>query len=286
MSNPTSVREVKIPLPPVKSGDNSSRSSYPSPSLVQVQDESMMQVDQAIVAIGKSGLKLAHDNSAIESKEPSAHFPSTHDKSSDLSFEERAKLISTKEIVDGRKILSHTGDSEASQPHAMNSSEVSHSDTPQGELKIAVIPDNVSEPMQEQHAIPSDIVHSEVCNSNAPNNNQGRAESQEFSNPPIGEKSTVISSTESLADNTVVCVSETRQDNSILSNDMKRLDEERNPLAMNEVVTNEELIIPASSQQLPTCMTPISACTNSESATQVVQIERPSTRGKVYPKPT
>ena len=91
-----------------------------------------------------------------------------------------------------------------------------------------------------------------------------------------------------------MCVSITKQDNSIISSGVKQLDEERNPLAINEVVMNEELILPTSSQQLPTSLTPIIADTNSESVIQEAQIERLSTHdkssdlsfGERYAKPT
>ena len=63
---------------------------------------------------------------------------------------------------------------------------------------------------------------------------------------------------------------------------MQQLDEERQLLAINEVVMNEELIIPASNQQPPTSMITILARINSESATQEVQIERPSTHDKSF----
>ena len=110
LSKPASVREFKVPSQPVKSGNNSSRSSQTSIAPAQVQDESMMRVDQAIVAIGKSDLKVTHYDSAVESKEHSAQFPSTHDKSSDLSFGERARSTSTRETVDEQSIISHSSD--------------------------------------------------------------------------------------------------------------------------------------------------------------------------------
>ena len=80
------MKELKVPSQTVRSDNDPSRGSQTSIAPTLIQDESMMLVDQAIVAIGKSDLKLTHDNSAIESKEQSAQFPSTHDKSSDLSF--------------------------------------------------------------------------------------------------------------------------------------------------------------------------------------------------------
>ena len=254
--NPTNVKEVKISLPPVKSGNNSSCNSYPSPSPAQIQDESMMQVDQAIVAIGKSDLKVVHNNIATKSKNLLAQSPSTHDRSSDPSFGERAKLINT--------VPSYPSNSETSQPHGIDRLGVSQSDTPQDVLQIDVIPDDSREPMQEQPAIPSDIGNSEVFRDKSPNNNQGREKNQEFSDPPIGEKSTVVSLTESLASNTVICVSIAGQDNSIISSDVKQLDEERQLLAMNEVNTNVEPVITAGSQQLLTSMIPIIADMNSE----------------------
>ena len=132
--------------------------------------------------------------------------------------------------------------------------------------------------MQEQHTMPSDIVHREVCTFNAPNNNQGRVESQESSDLPIGERSTVTSSTEPLANNTVVCVSDTRQDNSIMASNLKRTNDERKTSAIEEIGTNDELIVSASIQQPST--SPVIARTNTDSVTQDIPIEKPSTHDK------
>ena len=69
-------------------------------------------------------------------------------------------------------------------------------------------------------------------------------------------------------------MSETNGGNDILSSDVNQLNEERGPLSINEVVMNDELILPTSSKQLPTSSTPIIADTNSESVMQEAQIER------------
>ena len=195
-----------------------------------------------------------------------------------MSFGERTRPIRTKEIVDERTILSHTVYSEASQSHAINNSEVSHCDASLDAFKIAIIPNSISEPIQEQHTMPSDIVPREVCTINAPNNNQGREESQESSDLPIGERLTITSATEPLVNNTVVCVSDTRQDNSIMSSNLKRTKDERKTSAIEEIGTSDEIIVSAGIQQPST--NPVNARTNTDSVTQDILIEKPSTHDK------
>ena len=66
---------------------------------------------------------------------------------------------------------------------------------------------------------------------------------------PLGERSTEKSPTEALVNNTSTCVSDTRQDKSIMSSDLERNNDEHATSAIKKHGTDDELIIFASSPQ-------------------------------------
>ena len=225
LNKPTKIKELKVPSQPAKSDNNSKHNIQTPAASIQVQEESLMLVDQAIVAIGKLDLEVIHHDYAVESKEHSPQFPSTHDKSPDFSFGERVKLTSTRETVDEQNALSYPN-------NATDDSEEIERNAPLNEIKVAVIPNSISEPMPEHHTIPLEIERREVCttaiqSTNRPHDDQSRVDPgthERSSDIPLREGSIVAFSTEASANNTSAYVSDTRQDDSITTSDLKRLD--------------------------------------------------------------
>ena len=122
-------------------------------------------------------------------------------------------------------------------------------------IKAVVNQNNNVEFMQDNHIRASSVEQIEVC-------------------------TTDTRQTKTLKDDSLMPMPETSDSNNIIPSDVKRINDERKPLAMEEIVSNEELIIQASSQQPSTSMSSIIACSNSDSVIQEVQIEKPSTHDK------
>ena len=135
--------------------------------------------------------------------------------------------------------------------------------------------------MRDDHRSPPSVEQIKVCtavnkSANLLSKDQGQVDLSTHggsSDLPLGEKLIVTSSTEALANDTATYVLDTRHENSVMIGNLKQDDKHRTS-AINKCGTDELIISTISQQQL------MGARTISDSVTQEVPIEKPSTHDK------